>query len=325
MALLRAPARAAARRPETTARGREDKRLRLHDGRWLGYTESGDPNGRPVLFFHGFGTTRVVCPSDEPARRLGIRLLAVDRPGIGLSTPLPGRRLLDWPDDVRQVADQLGLERFSVVGWSGGGPYALACGRRLADRIESIALVSAPAPLAGAKGVEYLRRLDRNAVLAAGKAPWVIRLAMWHWGRGQRRDAEAFFEKSLADMSAADQAVLSEPELRSRMIANSAELYRQGGRGMYDEALVLARPWGFDPSELRVRVQIWHGARDTVVPIAMYVHLAESIPGAEVRLFADEGHHLLYRYWPDILGALRRPERSPVYGPALFAAGTGPA
>jgi pimeloyl-ACP methyl ester carboxylesterase len=324
MALLRVPARAVLRRSDTTRKTRDgDKRLRLRDGRWLGYFESGDPHGAPVLFFHGFGTTRVVCPPDEPARRLGVRLIALDRPGIGLSTPKPGRRLLDWPDDVRQAADHLGLSHFSVVGWSGGGPYALACARGLAERVDSVALVSAPAPLAGATRPEYLRRFDRNAVRAAGKAPWVIRIAMWHWGRGQRRDPEAFFEKSLADMSAADQAVLSEPALRSRMIANSAELYRHGGRGMYDEALVLARPWGFDLSELSVPVQIWHGARDTTVPIAMSEHLAESIPGAEMRLFADEGHHLLYRHWPDILDSLVGPVRPASMGAAVLSSGVG--
>src|SRR3954452_12995822 len=128
MALLRAPAHAQARNPDTRTREARDdnKVIRLHDGRSLGYVESGDPRGKPVLFFHGFGTTRVVCPSDEPARRMGVRLIALDRPGIGLSTPLPGRRLLDWPDDVREAADLIGFDRFSVVGWSGGGPYALA-------------------------------------------------------------------------------------------------------------------------------------------------------------------------------------------------------
>lgn len=292
-----------------------DRRLRLRDGRWLGYFESGDATGEPVLFFHGFGTTRVVCPPDRPAVDLGVRLIALDRPGIGLSTPLPGRRLLDWPDDVRHAADELGLERFSVVGWSGGGPYALACGRRLEDRVKSIALVSAPAPLAGASEPRYLRRFDRNAVRAADRAPWVIRLALWHWGRAQRRDAERFFEESLDDMCAADQEALSEPALRSRMIANSVELYRQGGRGMYDEALVLARPWGFDPSEIRVPVLIWHGARDKTVPTAMAAHLSEALPNSRLRVFADEGHHLLYRHWRDILGTLLTQERAPVAQP----------
>jgi pimeloyl-ACP methyl ester carboxylesterase len=307
--------------PDTTTRNArdEDNRIQLRDGRFLGYSESGDPNGAPVLFLHGFGTTRVICPPDSAARQLGLRLIAVDRPGLGLSTPLPGRRLLDWPPDVVEFADALGLEKFSIVGWSGGGPYALACGRVLSDRVTSIALVSGAAPLAKTTRTDYLRRFDRNAVIVAGKAPWVVRLAMWHWGRGQRRDAEAFFEKSLAEMCAADQEVLSEPRLRSRMIANSAELYRQGGRGMYDEALVLARPWGFDPAEIRVPVEIWHGARDEVVPFGMSAHLAELIPGAHLRVFPEEGHHLLYRVWPDILRSLaERPEAPAVQASPLL-------
>lgn len=326
MALLRIPARAQASQVSTKPEMRtRDNRIRLHDGRWLGYFESGDPSGQPVLFFHGFGTTRVVCPPEEAARRLGVRLIALDRPGIGLSTPRPGRRLLDWPDDVRQAADQLGLSRFSVVGWSGGGPYALACARRLGDQIDSIAIVSGAAPLAGTTRRDYLRRFDRNAVIAAGRAPWIIRLALWHWGRAQRRDAERFFEQSLTEMCAADQEALSEPALRNRMIANSVELYRQGGRGMYDEALILARPWGFDPSEIRVRVDIWHGVLDRTVPTAMSTHLAELIPGAHLRLFPNEGHHLLYRCWPDILGALVRADPAPTIGTPLFAPSAGQA
>lgn len=327
MALLRAPASAEARRPNTTSRiaRDDDKGLRLRDGRWLGYRESGDADGMPVLFFHGFGTTRVVCPTGVAARQLGVRLIALDRPGIGLSTPRPGRRLLDWPDDVREAADQLGLERFSIVGWSGGGPYALACARRLGDRIRSIAIVSGAAPLAGTTRTDYLRRFDRNAVLAAGRAPWVIRIALWHWGRAQRRDAERFFEESVADMCAADQEVLSEPGLRNAMIQNSVELYRQGGRGMYDEALVLARPWGFEPSDITVPVQIWQGARDKTVPIAMSSHLVEMIPGAQLHLYPNEGHHLLYRCWPDILGSLVSVNPAPTSATAVFAPSPGQA
>jgi pimeloyl-ACP methyl ester carboxylesterase len=305
MAVIRAPAYAGEHPSRAKRRLQaEDRLIRLDDGRRLGYAETGDPRGTPVLFFHGFGTTRVVCPPDEPALHLGVRLIAVDRPGIGLSDPLPGRSLISWPADVAQLADRLELERFAIVGWSGGGPYALACGHELPERVSTIAAVSSAAPLAGNADPAYLRRLDRHAVRAAGRAPWVIRLAMWHWGRGQRRDAESFFERSVAEMCAADQEVLTEPGLRSRMIANSSELYRQGGRGIYDEALVLARPWGFEPAALRVPVHIWQGARDETVPLAMATHLAQSIPGARLRLFPEEGHHLLYRYWPEILAGL---------------------
>jgi pimeloyl-ACP methyl ester carboxylesterase len=283
----------------------EDRVVQLADGRGLGYAEYGPADGRPIFFFHGFGTTRIICPPDEePTRDLNLRLIAIDRPGIGLSEAQPGRRLLDWPKDVAELADRMGIEEFSVIGWSGGGPYALACGYALPDRVSAVGLVSSPAPLTGAPESGYLRRLDRNAVRAAGRAPWLVRLALWHWGRPQRRDATQFFEDSVAEMCAADQAVLAAPELRDRMIANSAELYRQGGRGMYDEGLVLARPWGFQLEQVRVPVYVWHGALDETVPLAMADYLARSIPTVKVNIHADEGHHLLYRRWPEILAAL---------------------
>jgi pimeloyl-ACP methyl ester carboxylesterase len=282
----------------------EDHLVTLPDGRRLGYAEYGAPDGSPVLFFHGLGTTRLICPPDEEAVALGVRLIAVDRPGIGLSDRRPGRRLLDWPADVAWLANALDLDTFAVIGWSGGGPYALACAYLLPQRVRSVGLVSAPAPLADAPS-DYLRRFDRNAVRAARRAPWMIRLALWHWGRPQRRDAEGYFESSVAAMIAEDREAMEHPDIRGRMIANSAELYRQGGRGMYDEALVLARRWGFDPAQVRVPVHIWHGRRDTTVPVAMAEHLSRTIPNARMRWYEDEGHHLLYRHWPAILDALR--------------------
>ncbi len=304
MTIPRPAWRGTRRAPIEIARS-EDGLALLRDGRRLGYAEYGVPNGRPVLFFHGLGTTRVICPPDEELARLhDVRLISVDRPGVGLSDPHPRRRLLDWPADVAQLADQLGIGRFSIVGWSGGGPYAAACAYLLPHRVRSIAMVSSPAPLAGEPAADYLRRFHRTAARAAGRTPWMIRLAMWHWGRPQRRDPVRFFEESLADMIDADRRVLTHPELRGRMIANSAELYRHGGRGMYHEALVLARRWGFSLDEIRVPVHIWHGEQDETVPVAMARYLARAIPGSRATFYADEGHHLLYRRWPQILAAL---------------------
>lgn len=304
MTLLRIARRGALRAP--TAVRTEDRLVRLRDGRRLGYAEYGDPAGRPVLFFHGLGTTRVICPPDDgTALRYGVRLVAVDRPGIGISDRLPARRLLDWPHDVEQLADHLGIGRFAVVGWSGGGPYAAACGYLLPHRVRRVGLVSSPAPLSGVPEADYLARFHRNAARAAGRAPWMIRLAMWHWGRPQRRNPERFFDDSVAAMPGSDRVVLAEPALRLRMIANSGELYRQGGRGLYDEALVLARRWGFDPADIRVPVHIWHGELDDTVPVRMARYVAARIPGSSAIFYPDDGHHLLYRRWPEILATVR--------------------
>jgi pimeloyl-ACP methyl ester carboxylesterase len=235
---------------------------------------------------------------------VGARLIAVDRPGIGLSDPLPGRRLLDWPADVAELANQLELDRLAIVGWSGGGPYAAACGLALADRVRVIGLVSSPAPISGIDRAEYLRRFHRTAALFSKRAPWMVRLALWQWGRPQRKDPERFFDESFADMSQADQDALSDPGLRKLMIENSSWLYRQGGRGMYDEALALARKWGFEPADISAPVYLWHGEQDDTVPVSMAHFMARSIPQCDARIYPDEGHHILFSRWAEILTTL---------------------
>ncbi len=279
--------------------------VRLPDGRRLGFDEHGDPQGRPFFFFHGFGSSRLVRhPDDTIAVSLGARVIAVDRPGIGLSDPKPGRRLLEWPADVEAVADALGIDRFGVIGWSGGGAYAAACAYLIPDRLTAVGIISGAAPLSGEGRGDYLDARLRRMARVGQYAPWMVRLALWHWGRPQRRDPEGFFEASVATMVDADRDILADPRLRSLMIENSAEVYRHGGRGMYDEGLVLARPWGFRPEDIHVPVLLWHGEADTTVPPGMGHHLARTIPECRATFYPNEGHHMLYARWQEILGAL---------------------
>ena len=272
----------------------------LADGRTLGFDDIGDARGPVVFYLHGFGSSRVVRhPDDHVASELGIRLIAVDRPGIGLSTGAPGRRLLDWPADVEQLADRLGIDTFGMLGWSGGGPYALACGWSLPDRVDRIGLISAAAPLT--PGADYMLRRHRVASRAADNAPWMIRLAMWQWSRGQRADPERHLDRAIEGMIEADRLVLEDPRLRQMMIANADELYRQGGRGLYDEALIMARPWGFPIAGVQTPVRLWHGELDTTVPVAMGRFLASTLPNADATFYPAEAHHLVYDRWREIL------------------------
>lgn len=285
--------------------------VRLPDGRLLGWDDLGDPQGIPVLWFHGFGSTRIIRhPDDGIARRLGVRLLAVDRPGIGLSSPRPGRALGDFPGDLARMADAAGLGRFAILAWSGGGPYALACASALGERVLQVGLVSAAAPIAGPDTGPYATGFHHAARGAAGVAPWIVRLAMWRWARGQRRDPAAQLDDAIAGMVAADQAILADPRFRDVMIRNAAELYRQGGRGLYDEALVMARDWGFRLSGVRVPVRIWHGELDQAVPIAMGRHLAATLPAAEGTFLPGEAHHIFLDRWEEILGEVAERSRA---------------
>jgi pimeloyl-ACP methyl ester carboxylesterase len=286
--------------------GPKSRQLRLSDGRTLGYDEFGDPEGSPVLFFHGFGSSRVVRhPDDEIATQLGARVIAVDRPGIGISTRQPNRRVTDWPRDVVELLDRLGIERCSIVAWSGGGPYALACGWQTPERLRVIGLISAPAPLSGVPGSSgYTWRRHRAMSRTADHAPWVIALAMWRWSRQQRSDPAKQLDEAIEGMIEADRVILGDPALRAVMIANAAEMYRQGNGGIYDEALCLARPWGFPVAGVAVPVRIWHGAHDKVVPVGMGKYIERTVPGAIATFYRQEGHHFVYDRWREILGVI---------------------
>lgn len=279
--------------------------IELKDGRTLGFEDVGARDGLPVIYFHGFGSSRVIRhPDDAIAERLGVRLIAVDRPGIGASSVQRGRRMLDWPGDVAALADSLRLERFAVLGWSGGGPYALACAWALPDRVITAGVISGPAPLVGVGSTAYLIRSHRAAARAAGSAPWMIRLATWRWARQQRRDPARHLDEAVAKMIEADRVVVGDPHVRAMMLANTDEMYRQGGRGVYDEALVISRGWGFALDEIRVPVIIWHGDADPTVPVAMGHFLAGQVSTCRARFYPEEGHQLFVERWAEILSDL---------------------
>ena len=314
MAVLRRARRRSRARRLLGGLGPGSRHITLSDGRRLGFDDFGDPHGVPVVFCHGFGSSRVVRhPDDRIAEELGARVIAVDRPGIGLSTRQPNRRILDWPLDVAQLLDALGLERCAMLAWSGGGPYALACGWSLPSRISAVGLISSPAPLAGVPGASgYTYRRHRAASRAADHAPWVIALAMWRWSRAQRSDPEKQLDEAIAGMIDADREILGDPALRAVMIANAAEMYRQGNGGVYDEALCMARPWGFPIEGVSLPVRIWHGTRDRAVPVSMGKYLARTLPRAIATFYPREGHHFVYDRWREILGVLVAEAREPL-------------
>lgn len=291
-----------------------DPLFELPDGRRLGYAERGVPGGVPLLFFHGTPGARIVLPSHDPvARELGVRIVAPDRPGYGLSSPCADRTLRSWAHDVRALADHLGLERFAVAGASGGGPYALACAAALPERVTVAALVCTAAPFPGARHLRALSVWNRLKFGVPRWAPWLLRadlallaplirarpalvarLAARSVGRGAGASDRG-------DPGAGDPTDADRIAQLTRLLA---EAFRRGSTGLYSDLVLAGRDWDVDPTTITTPVHLWHGEADDVAPVSMARDLAAAIPRCTVHIVAGAGHQILHR--PDVWrGVLR--------------------
>jgi pimeloyl-ACP methyl ester carboxylesterase len=274
----------------------ENLRLRLSDGRTLGYAQYGATDGKPVFVFHGSPGSRVqVRAAHGPALARGIRIIAPDRPGLGLSTRLPGRQIADWPSDVRELADALGIARFAVIGISGGGPYVAACAWGLPERITRAGIISGVGPPAPGSAVgSGLRRRERVALDLALARPWLLRAVMSAGAAPARRWTERLYAGIQSLASPADRPILERPDVAECLIAGIKEAFRQGGQGPADELLLVARPWTFRLEDIRIPVRLWYGEADRVVPVAMGRHLAAAIPDCRAEFIPGAGHYLVF-------------------------------
>lgn len=273
----------------------------LKDGRKLAFADFGDPDGQPVFFFSEAGTRLGRPPHDDLTEALGARLIAVDRPGIGISSPKEGFTLLDWPDDVAELALALGINRFAVIGVSYGGPYAAACGYALPDRVTDLALINSFAPL-DAPGMQ--QTLDGSERFYASIAQWtpaLLRPIVAGLRTFVQRDPSFVVQQMALQAPPPDQRTLEELAVRRVLINELSEVYRQGAAGYVRELTVHADSWGFTPAQIHVHTYLWHGEQDATVPAAMGRYLAQEIPDCDATFLPDHGHYLVYPYWKEIL------------------------
>jgi len=284
-----------------------EHRVRLQDGRTLACLELGDPAGRPVLYFHGYPGSRLEARvAATAAGRLGLRLLAVDRPGFGQSTFQRRRTMGGWAADVGALADQLSLERFSIVGVSGGGPYALACAAMLSHRLARIALVCPVAPLDVAGGKAGMLAQDRLMLGLAARAAPLARGVVHMLVRWMRADVERYLRFMMAGMVSPDRDLFDDPDYRALVLASTAEALRQGGRGAARELTLIARPWDFRLQDVRMPVSLWQGLADQILPAHMARRLAAALPECNARFLPGEGHlSLVVRHIGAVLAELR--------------------
>lgn len=271
-----------------------ERTIALRDGRRLAYAEHGDARGRPLLMLHGFPGSRLEAALvHEQAARAGVRIVAPDRPGIGGSSPKRGRTLLDWAQDLLELADALGLERFPLVGVSGGAPYALACAFRAPERLSAVGLLCGLGPTDEPELLSGMLRWNRIGLRAARRCPALARPVLGAIAPLARRAPLLLVRKLARALPPPDRELLAERDLQRRLAVSFRESFRQGGAGPACDARNYARPWGFELSAIRARVHLWHGGRDAMVPQAMGLRMAELLPRCEPSFPPEEGHFSL--------------------------------
>jgi pimeloyl-ACP methyl ester carboxylesterase len=236
------------------------------------FDDVGDPHGAPVVYLHGGGDSRLSRhPDDSIAAALGVRLLALDRCGPAAR----GRSLRGWAEEAAVVLD---AARFGVVGWSAGGPHALALAAVAPERVTRVVLVgSMPPP----DGVGSLPRDVQRVMRIARVAPRVAGRALEHWGRRPPPPT-------------------GDPLTDDAYARGRVESFRAGGLWLARELAYLGRPWDFSLADVAAPVSLWWGSGDRVCPPSIGEHYARALPHAELRV-VDGTHQLLFARWHDIL------------------------
>lgn len=282
-----------------------DQAIRLIDDRQLAYCEYGAPGGRPLFFFHGMPGSRYYRhPNDSILRRLNIRLIVPDRPGYGLSDFQPGRKLLDWPSDLEQLADHLGLNRFSVLGHSGGGPYVSACAYQIPDRLHRAGIISGLGPYEVPGSKTGMRLLNQIGLSLARYAPGLWMRVASRYFRSAATNTCQVFEKMTASHPGPDQAILADEQNREVCIQSYGEAFRAGTRGHAFEAVILSRPWGFRLEDVHFPILLWHGEVDSEVPVGIARNVSKALPLCSPIFYPGEGHLLMFPRWEEILTRL---------------------
>ncbi|MFD9330131.1 alpha/beta fold hydrolase [Streptomyces sp. NPDC060065] len=283
--------------------------VRTADGRLLRVETSGDPCGRPVFLLHGTPGSRVgPRPRSMFLYQRGTRLISYDRPGYGGSDRQAGRRVVDVVQDVAVVADALGLDRFAVVGRSGGAPHALACAALLPDRVTRAAALVGLAPR-DAEGLDWFAGMapsNVNEFRTASTDPERFVARLIPRSAAIRSDPARLLEELRSELTEDDRLIVSDTGMRSMMLRNFREALRTSPYGWVDDALALTGPWGFDPADIRVPVMLWHGGKDVYSPASHASWLADRIPRVRTVVEPTAAHFSALRALPQAINWLTR-------------------
>ncbi|MDP3560745.1 MAG: alpha/beta hydrolase [Legionellaceae bacterium] len=279
--------------------------VKLPDGRMLGFSECGDSNGLPVFYFCGFPGSRLEAKRfHEVALSNGCRLIGIDRPGMGLSSFNKKQSFLAWANDVADFADCIGIKKFSIIGYSGGGPFATACAYFIPHRLNGLAIVSGLAPLDSPEARIGMARHLRVVNRLIQVMPWFSTVMMFV-NYLVVKNIKNLNEKMLKQLPEVDRVVFNDPVIAKQLFASSHEAFRSGIAGPAQEMRLIVNPWRFNLEDIPFPVMIWQGALDGQVPLSHGAIYADSMPNAKLQWFEQEGHFsLIHNHIDKILGGV---------------------
>jgi pimeloyl-ACP methyl ester carboxylesterase len=281
----------------------------LTRGGSLAFAEYGDRRGIPVFFFHGWPSSRTMAElTDAAARELGVRIISPDRPGICGSTFQPNRRLIDWPRDLEQLANHLGIERFHILAISGGAPYAYAVAAAMPERVRAIAIASGAPPIAELEDRQGLLGLYRLLLHCDQKYPrfsrYCFRLARPFLSLRPPRRLRPLVLKALR-LQPCDAESLRDSVAFEACFESQRQAWRASTDGVLADAEIYARPWGFRLEDVDVPVRLWHGKQDRAFSARIAEEMAGRLPNCKARYIDNAGHYSTpIRYMSEILADL---------------------
>ncbi len=266
----------------------------LSTGRKLGFAEYGDPQGAPFFYYHGWPSSRLQGELlHEVAIQHQLRVIAPDRPGLGLSDYQPNRQLLDWPPVLRELADHLGFEKFHVLGVSGGGPYVMVTAHSMPERVLSAGIICGAPPLkvTGTDGLMWTYKL---ALFAKQNLPWTLGpgLAVAKWTM-RPNPTDWPISWLMSGLASEDRRALNDPKRYRIIMGSGHESLASSTQAIRTDGDVYTSDWRFDLKGIRIPIHIWHGELDQNIPASSVKKIAAMIPQAITKWFPNDGHYSL--------------------------------
>jgi pimeloyl-ACP methyl ester carboxylesterase len=283
---------------------RTSQTLSLADGRRIGYAEYGDAQGAPVLAIHGTpGSRFMFALTDKAARARGLRIIAPERPGYGLSVYRRSAGLVQTAEDLKHFTDALGLRWFAVIGVSGGGPFAIAAASAMPERFALLALVSPVGPIADCQARLRLSRMHRLIFTRLGRSDPACAAFFWSVRTLVHLSPGIAYRALMQRVTFSDRALLAQAEVRANLQAALREGLRPGTAGARQDLRQFCAPWRLGLEEIDVPSIVWQGSDDTIVPAAAAYHLAEAMPNCRLDVIQGAGHYWVFGEFERVLDA----------------------